>query len=102
MTVRGNPGYCQHAVSNILKLIDQNFWDEYIEDISGCRILDLFEKWRLETEFFKCQKMKLNNTANGKKRIKNFRMPHLVCDMENVLFYVVFTATGNTSEYGEF
>ena len=92
LTVRGNPEYCQNAVSNLLKLIDQNFWDEYIENISGGRLFDIFKKWQTETGYFQNEKRKLHSMLSGKKRIKNFRSPHLVCDMENERFSIILPA----------
>lgn len=92
LTVRGNLKYVQHIISSLLKLIDQSFWDEYLEDITGNRIFNLFKKWQSETAYFQNEKMKLHNTAQGKKILKNFRTPRFVCDMENVNFYIILPA----------
>ncbi|OLR58525.1 hypothetical protein BHF70_02150 [Anaerostipes sp. 494a] len=101
LTVRGNQIYCQKLIGSLLKLIDQSFWDEYIEEVDNCRIIDNFEKWKLETNYFRDEKRKLRNSIAANKRIKNFRSPHLVCDMESIKFQVILPAQNLPIDIGD-
>lgn len=89
ISIRAEKDFTKKVLLSILKLIDQNFWNEYTENISLPGRLDVFfKKWKEQSSFYKEEKEKNDNNRITNKP-HNFRTPQLHCDMNNAEFMII-------------
>ena len=80
--------YCKSIVSQSLLSMDQSFWNEYGEGGLSGRWLKAFEQWTDIDENFK-QKSREGRENSGARGSRQFRTPHLECDLNTVQFTIV-------------
>ena len=90
MSIRAARGYCRDIIFKALKMIDSSFWDEeYDEQHLTGRLEKRFEEWKEQSDFYQLEKRKSKKDIINGKSIRQFRTPHLKCDLETGQFTII-------------
>lgn len=82
MSIRADKDYCRSMIKKSLNMIDHTFWDEDIpenESLMG-RMLEHFNKWAAESDYYNHEKQKNKKKIQGGGRVRLYRSPHLIFD----------------------